>query len=77
MLRRVVLEWMEKKEKEKKKAKKLRDAMRCIYPIWRGKREENDFFCFSIEKKKSGYRKRVQGREREKEAAAAAARRVH
>ncbi len=65
-------DWKKKKKKEEKKAKKK--ITRCIYPIWRGKREENDFFLL-LNRKKSRARKRgCRGREREKEAAA---RRVH
>ena len=48
-LHRAVLERLEKKKKKKKKGKKkLRDALRCIYPIWREKREENEFFFLLV-----------------------------
>lgn len=67
------------KKGKKKKGKKITRGDASIHPIWRGKREENDFSSsssyFSIEKKKIRAKEReCKGREREKEAAA---RRVH
>jgi hypothetical protein len=70
--RSVLLERLEKKRRRKKKRQKK--ITRCVYPIWREKKEENDFFLL-LNRKKVGLEKEgVGGREREREAAA---RRVH